>query len=224
MSTTVQNCIDRAKSFSPLNASLASDPVEMTTRVQQMQQRIFTAVASLPASMVGRSRFSQSDTLTSSSGSSSRTVDLTTATKPVERLLRVALSGVEVLPVLEFDSWAQLSPRYFIRGQTLYEVSSDWGASGTASLTVLYCYGATAITPTGGTTQTVSIPDEWIDVLVKPLAMYFHTKDPGRDPMEYQSLDAEYTQTWNGFLAYVTNYAGELNLNAQLPPPPEAKR
>jgi hypothetical protein len=218
--------IDRAKAFSPLNTSLASDPVELVTRIQQMQQRIFTAVASLPAAVLGRSRFTRDATLTSTNAASTRSADLSGLTPPMERLLKVTLaSGVEVLPVTLFDPWAQLPPRYAIRGQTLLEISNDWSASTEAvSLSVLYCAGPTAITPTGGTSQTLTIPDEWADLVIKPLAMYFHSKDPGRDPTEYQMLDQEYTQVWNGFLAYVTNYAGELSLPAQLPPPPEAKR
>lgn len=226
MSVTVQNIIDRAKAFSPLNASLATDPVELTTRVQQMQQRIFSAVASLPVALLGRSRFTIGQSLTSTNASASRTAALSALTPPVERLLRVTLAnGQDVLPVSEFDPYAQLAPRYFIRGQTLYEVSNDWSATtGTVTLLVLYAYGATAITPTGGTGQAISLPDEWADLLIKPLAMYFHQKDPGRDPTEYANLSAEYSMGWASFLGYVTNYAGELNLNAQLPPPPEAHR
>lgn len=89
---------------------------------------------------------------------------------------------------------------------------------------MLYAYGATAITPTGGTSQLVTVPDEWIDLLIKPLAMYFHTKDPGRDPSEYAALDAEYASVWNGFLQYVANYSGDVTRQELLPAPPESQR
>lgn len=219
MTTTCQQIIDRAKQFSPLNPSLATDPVELLTRIQQMQQRVFTAIASLR-----RPPFTQLQTLTSSSASSDRTIDLTTTTKPVERLLVVKLaSGVEVVPVSEFDIYAQLAPRYIVRGKQLVEVSNDWSAtSGAASLNVLYAYGATTITPTGSTSQPVSIPDEWVDLLIKPLAMYFHTKDPGRDPQEYANLQGEYTETWGGFLAYTGNYSGDVTRRDVLPKAPNA--
>lgn len=227
MAVTIQNVIDRAKAFSPLNASLAGDPVELVTRVQQMQQRVFTAVASLPVALLGRSRFTVAQAVTSSNSASGRTYALSALSQPMERLLRVSLgaTGAEVLPVTEFDTNVNLPPRYFVRGQTLTEVSNDWSAiTGTVSLSILYAFGAAAISPTGGTAQLVTVPDEWADLLVKPLAMYFHQKDPGRDPTEYQFLDAEYSAVWNGFLAYVTNYAGEFNLNAVLPQPPESRR
>jgi hypothetical protein len=60
MTTTCQTIIDRAKSFSPLNASLATDPVEMLTRIGQLQQQIFTSAAG-----VSKDRFQAAQSLTS---------------------------------------------------------------------------------------------------------------------------------------------------------------
>lgn len=220
MSTTCQNVIDRAKQFSPLNTSLANDPVELLTRIQQMQQRIFTAIAGLR-----RPPFTTTATVVSNSAASARSASIASLSPPLERLLRVTLpSGAEVYPVSEFDQQAQLAPRYYARAKTLNEVSSDWGATGTITLTLLYAYGATAIVPTGATSQAITLPDEWADLLIKPLAMYFHTKDPGRDVSEYQALDAEYAADWNGFLNYVANYAGDPFRRELLPAPPESQR
>lgn len=217
MATTCQNVIDRAKTFSPLNVSLTTDPVEMVVRVQQMQQRVFTAIAPLNAA-----RFSVVATPNSTSASSNRTVDLSPLSPPVERVRRVALpSGVDVDQVTEMDPNAELAPRYFPRGQKLYEVGSDWGATGVVVMTILYAYGATPITATGGTSQAISLPDEWADVLIIPLARYLHTKDPGRDPIEYQNLTTQYGEAWTAFLGYVTNYDGELMRSKLLPAPPE---
>jgi hypothetical protein len=220
VSTTCQTIIDRAKQYSPLNTSLATDPVEMLTRIQQMQQRVFTAVAALR-----RPPFTTTASVTSNSAASARSISVASLSPPLERLLRVTLpSGAEVYPVSEFDQQAQLAPRYFARQKTLIEVASDWGATGTVALTLLYAYGATAIAPTGAATQAVTVPDEWIDLLIKPLAMYFHTKDPGRDPSEYQTLDAEYGAVWNGFLGYVANYSGDVTRRELLPAPPESQK
>lgn len=218
MATTIQNVIDRAKAMNPLNTSLVGDVTEMMSRIQQMQQRVFTALASLNAA-----RFTVSATPASTNASSNRTVNLAALAQPLERLIRVALpTGVEVLPVTESDQNAQLAPRYFVRGTTMYEVGSDWGPTGAITLTVLYAYGAAAISLSGATTQTVSVPDEWCDVLILPLARYLHVKDPGRDPIEYQALTQQYGDAWSGFLHYATNYDGDLMRSQLLPQPPES--
>jgi hypothetical protein len=64
------------------------------------------------------------------------------------------------------------------------------------------------------------LPDQWIDLLViRPLAMYFHTKDPGRDPSEYQALSDEHHETWQAFMAYLTNYGGVKAQRFNIPAP-----
>lgn len=111
MTATCQNIIDRAKQFSPLNNSLATDPIELVTRIQQMQQRIFTAVAGLR-----RPPFTTTGSATSNSAASARSASIASLSPPLERLLRVTLStGAEVYPVSEFDQQGQLAPRYFAR-------------------------------------------------------------------------------------------------------------
>lgn len=194
----------------------------MLTRIRSIQQRVFTSISGLT-----RDRFKRTQVFTSTSGSSGRTVDLTGATVPIERILKVTLAdGREASQVDELDTEAELAPRYFIRGTTLHEVSNDWStSSGTISVTVLYVYGATAISVTGSSSsQNVSVPDEWIDVLVLPLAMYLHQKDPGRDPAEYARLEKMYEDTWADFLGFLTNYGGNESRRFVLPVPPESKK
>lgn len=223
MSTTCQNVIDRATAFNPLNASIAGNQVELLTRIQQHQQRIFTAVAKMR-----RPRFTTLATVTSSSAGSGRTVDLSTLASPLERLLRVTLAatGAEVWQVSEFDVNAQLAPRHFVRDQILTEVANDWSATtGTVSLNLLYAYGAAAINVNSGTTQNVSVPDPWVDVLIYPLAGYFHLKDPGRDPQEWDRIQGLYSEAWYAFVTYLANLSGDLSRTEDLPAPPEiAKR
>lgn len=216
MSTSCQNIIDRAKSFSPLNASLATDPVEMLTRIGQIQQHILTTAAS-----VSKDRFQSAQTLTSTAGSSGRVVDLSTLTVPLERLLTVTLpDGREARQVDIQDLEAELSPRYIVRGQRMIEVSNDWSATANAlNIAIVYVNGALLITPTSATTQLISIPDQWADLLIRPLAMYFHTKDPGRDPSEYERISAEHDAYWQAFMAYLTNYGGVKAQRFNIPAP-----
>lgn len=221
MSTSCQFVIDRAKDHSQLNRPLASDPAEMMSTIRGIQQRASTATAALT-----RDRFKKKVTVTSANGSSERILDLadTLFDPPIERILKVTLpTGVEISQVDELDVEAELAPRYFVRGTHLVEVSNDWSASaGAIALDVLYVYGATPIVPTANPAQTnVSIPDEHVDILIKPLAMYLHLKDPGRDPMEYDRLEKEYEQAWEAYVTFLTNYSGNESRRFALPAPPE---
>lgn len=223
MTTTCQDIILRAKAMSPLNAGLTADSVEMLTRIRSIQERVFVATAQL-----SRTRFATVDIMTSTNAASGRSIDLTTLTQPLMRILKVWRSsdGIEVRQVPEADQNSQLSPRYYVRGTTMWEVGSDWStSSGTVDLDVQYAYGPTSININGSTSSiNVSIPDEHIDVLIYPLAMYLHQKDTGRDPAEYQQLDSQYRDAWQSFLDYLTNYGGDVSRRLVPPTPPAARQ
>jgi hypothetical protein len=216
VTTSCADIIARAGSFNALNSALTGDAVEMLSRIRADQQRIFTAVAGQT-----RDRFKGVSVLSSGTGSSARAFDLSGVTPPIERILKLTLAdGREASQVDELDTAAELSPRYFVRGTTLYEVSNDWSAvSGAVTATLVYVFGATAISPTGGLAQNVTIPDEWIDVLVIPLAAYLHTKDPGRDPSEYEKLVGMLDEAQQGFVNYLTAYGGITSTRFSIPNP-----
>ena len=204
MSTSCADIISRAQDFSPLNVPLTSDTGEMLSRIRADQKAIFSAVAAETIDY-----FQASQTLTSSGGSSGRTLDLTGLTLPLERILTATLQdGRSLSAVHPMDVDAELSPRYTVRGQTLVEVSNDWGASGTKSVTLLYVYGPTDIDPNGNTTQVVTLPDQWTDLLVIPLAMYLFQKDPGRDPGEYDRLTNMNDEKQQAFMGYLKSFGG----------------
>jgi len=215
MSTTCQDVITRAQSFNALNQSLTSDPVEMLSRIKADQQRIFTGVASLT-----RDRFKTTAALTSSTGASGRSFDLSAVVPSIERVLLATLGDGRLLnAVPQEDTDAELSPRYYALGQTLVEVGSDWGTTGVKNATLVYVYGATAISPTGSLTQAVTIPDEFIDVLVLPLAGYLNLKDPGRDPTEYDRLANLLDAAQQALVGYLTSYSGPVIERFVLPNP-----
>jgi hypothetical protein len=216
VSTTCTDVIARAGSFNALNGALTGDSVEMLSRIRADQQQIFTAIAGKT-----RDRFKTTSPLNSSVGSSGRTFGLSGVTPPIERILKLTLAdGREACQVDELDTDAELPPRYYVRGTTLYEVSNDWSAaSGAVTATLLYVYGATAITLAGGLAQVVSIPDEWTDVLVIPLAAYLHTKDPGRDPSEFEKLADMLDEAQQGFVNYLTAYGGITSTRFSIPNP-----
>lgn len=204
MTIACSEIIARAQAFSPLNGPLVTDTAEMLSRIRADQKAIFTSVAAEAIDF-----FQASQTLTSSGGSSGRTIDLTALTLPLERILTATLQDGRLLSAVHpMDTDAELSPRYTVRSTNLVEVGNDWGASGQKQATILYVYGPVDITPTGGTTQNVSLPDQWTDLLVIPLAMYLHTKDPGRPPEELETLSNMNDEKQAAFMSYLRVYGG----------------
>lgn len=217
MSTTCSQVVQRAVAMNPLNASLANDPVEMLARIDQQQTRIFTAVAA-----VSKDRFQTTATVTSSAGASGRVLDCSALTPPLERLLTVHFpDGRQGSQVDIMDLDAEYAPRFIARGLTLVEVGSDWSSTSSAlACPIVYVYGATPITTTGGLSQTVTLPDAWTDLLVKPLAAYLNIKDIGRGQEEYQQLQAEYQSDWAAFVEYLTHVSGPVTRRFDIPAPP----
>lgn len=217
MTTTCQAIVDRAKSFNTLNAPLAADPAEMLSRIRADQQALFTENAGIT-----RDRFQTAKSLTSTGGVAGRSFDLSTITPPIERVLTLTLADGRLVSQVDVqDTDAELTPRYIVRGQSLIEVSNDWGTSGTVGATLVYVYGATAIDPAGNLTQLVSVPDEWSDLLVLPLAQYLFQKDPGRDPAEGARLDAMLAGRQKAFLDFLVNYGG-VEVKRFIQPSPQA--
>lgn len=214
MTITAQTVVARAQAFNPLNTALTSDRAEMLSRIRADQQALFTATSHL-----ARDRFKTTVTVTSSTGSSGRTIDLSALSLPLERILRVTLASEEVHQVDELDQEGELAPRYYVQGLTLIEVGNDWGSAGAKSLSLTYAYGATDIDPDGAYTQTVTVPDAWIDLLVLPLAMYLHSKDPGRDPSEYEKLAAALDERQQAYLEHLKGYGGVSSTRFDIPAP-----
>lgn len=215
MSTTCQTIYARAKRFSLMNASLAPTKPEVLARIESEQQAVFAMLASQH-----RDRYQVSTTANSTNAASSREIDLSVITPVVLRVLKLAItsSGEEVNQVDVLDQDADFAPRYFVRGQKLIEVGSDWGASGVIGMTLIYVQGPTAITASGAYSQTITIPDEWADLLVLPLAMYlFQIAGPMantdqapqfRTAEEYQRLEKLLAEKREAFAEYLKNYGG----------------
>lgn len=189
MSTTVAQIIQWAKGYSVLSNTdeLTQDATEMIVQVASFERDIYRAAAA------ANRYFHASTTLTSTSGSSGRTVTLT-ATPPIERIIRAQLDDTDTVlaPVDVEDPDAELPPRYYILGQTMHEVEDDWGATGTVDIVIDYASQPAALTVTGLTSQTVSLPDQFVDLLAMKLAQYFAMKDVGRDATEVERLEALY--------------------------------
>ena len=207
MSTTIQDIQTRAVAWSSANGlqSLVSDNAEIINRVAADERQLFDLAASTNSYF-----FATTAAVTSSSGTSARTITTTALTPPVGRILRFVLgSGAEVSQVDVRDTDAELSPRYYMLGTTLYEVSNDWSAaSGTVSGTLTYVKRPTVLSTTGTLTQTVTLPDEFTDILDLKLAHYLAHKDYGREHPEIKRLEEMVARREQDFVQFITSFGG----------------
>ena len=225
MATTVQNIVDRAKALSSANglSSLTSDTAEMIFRVNQAQNAIFDQI-----SAANRSYFAATASITSTSGASGRSFDLSAVTPPVARVLRIVLtaSGATLNQVDLLDTDGELAPRYYMLGTTAYEVSNDWNTASSAavSATLTYVKRATQLSTSGALTQTVTLQDEFADLLDLKLGAYLAHKDVGRDPQEIARLEAMYDERFNDFLTYLDQFGGVEARRHDIPAPRGTKK
>lgn len=207
MTTTLQNIKDRAVAWSVANGltTLTSDTAEIINRIAADERALFDASAQ------SSSFFHAVETaVTSSSGSSGRTITTSGLSPLVGRILRFVLaSGSEVNAVDLRDTDAELSPRYYLIGTTLKEVGSDWSASsGTVSGTLTYVRQPAALSTTGALTQTITLDDRFADILEMRLALYLAHKDVGRDAPELQRLEAMIQQRMQDYQQMLVLFGG----------------
>lgn len=217
MSVACADIYAAARAFSPRTPTVIPERYDILQRIRTDQQVLFTSLAGLT-----RDRFKTTTTLTSTTGATRRTFDLSAVSPSVERILSVTLAdGREAYQVDELDPDAELAPRYIVRGQTLVEVGNDWNTASTAAVTATlsYVYGPTDISPTGAWTQTVTVPDQWVDLLVLPLALYLLNVDPVPSPAEEARVRALLEERQQAFATHLGQYGGLAATRFAIPTP-----
>jgi hypothetical protein len=207
MTTTLQQIVDRAADWSVANglSSLTSDNAEMINRIASDERALFDLAAQSSSFY-----YAVETAVTSTSGSSARTIDTSAITPPVGRILRFVLaSGDEVYQVDLRDTDAELSPRYYLLGTTMKEVSNDWSSTtGVVSGTLTYIKRPAELNTTGALTQTVTLDDRFVDILEMRLAWYLAHKDVGRDIPEIQRLEQQVAARVSDFQQMLSLYGG----------------
>lgn len=205
MSSTVATVVQLATAYSSQNNDplLTSNTVEMIAQVNAFERDIYRVAAA------ENRYFHQQTTLTSTSGSSARTVDLSTPGN-VERIILATLADGTVLSQVDVeDVYAALAPRYYVLGQTMHEVSSDWSATtGMVDVTLDYASQPALLDTSGLTSQTVSLPDPYVDLLALKLAQYLAVKDVGRAPEEAAALQSLYDARLAHVMDSLAHYGG----------------
>lgn len=226
-SLTAQYVVTEAVAFSAANAALATNPVEMLSRIRAAQRVLFTKLAER-----SREYFVAETAITSTSGPSGRIFDLSQLTPPLERVLQIQLAtGPTLNQVDVLDQTGELAPRYYAQALMAVEVGTDWGIGGAAiQATLTYCYGPADLTPyAGDLTQPLSVPDQWIDILVGDLAAYLAHKDLGRENPQTPGADIANAQALADqrlaeFETFLDHVAGVRAMRLDVPKPTPAPK
>ncbi len=206
MSVTCQDVINRAVGYSVANQAtiLTQNSADLIAKIGQFERDIFTKISS-------QNRFFYKEAAgTSTVDSANRTFD-TAVIGDIERIIRVLLTATsQSIEVVDAeDTVAEIAPRYYLLGTVMTEVGSDWGATGAVGITIGYAAGPAALDPTGSTTQTVTIPDRYADLLSTRLASYLASKDlESRDPAEVSVLDNQYQMRLMSVINSLDMYGG----------------
>lgn len=226
MATTVQNVFDAALLWSSANtgAFRGAGTREILERVLFAEQGLFTKLAE-----ENRTFYALPKTPASSTGGSGRTLDLGALTPPVERTLRIVLPDGRDLNLVDItDTDAELAPRGYFLGTTLYEIANEWSAApGAVSPTVYYVQRPVDLNLAGDLTQAVGLPDRFAQYYAVDLAAYFVHKDyarVGNDPQELERLNAKAQGIYADIVAYVDHFHGALSRRFILPTPTPAEK
>lgn len=207
MTTTLQQIQDRAVAFSSANglSSLVSDRSEIINRIAAFQRSLFDL-----ATRENRYYFAIAIPVGSTGGASGRTINLSSLPTPCGRIIKFVLNDGRTVSQVDLqDLEAELSPRYYVLGTTMYEVSNDWSAvSGVVTGILTYVGLPTVPNVAGDLTQTVSLPDEFVDLLELKLSQYLAHKDVGRDPEEIERLGKMIEAREEDFISHITQFGG----------------
>lgn len=224
MTTTCADIVTRTLALSVANSGLldvntAADVMEALDRINALQTLAFTRFTA-----ANRAGFLITRPKASTAANGGRTVDLSTLNPRLQRLVRVELpSGVEVALVDPSVPDSELAPRYYTRGETMVEVSNDWdtGTANAVTLSFLYAYRPTDldVSATAALTQTVTVPDRYVDVLVYWFGAYLAEKDVGREDAEVTYLTAKGDAVLETWIASAGQLAGVQAYTFDIPSP-----
>jgi hypothetical protein len=207
MTTTLQQIQDRAVAFSSANglSSLVSDTAEMINRIAALEQAVYDL-----ATRENRHFFALKAAIASTSAASDRSIALTGLTVPCGRILQFKLADGRIVNQVDvLDVEAELAPRYYVLGKTIYEVGNDWSASSAAiSGFLTYVRQPAVLNKAGTLTQTLSLDDEFTVLLELRLAEYLAHKDVGRDPTELERLEKMIAEAEANFVSHITEFGG----------------
>jgi len=210
MSTTAQQCFDRAVIRSSLNNEDLFPIDDALAYLSSYEQQLYAIVGQANPDYFGvevetaaRTAYLDYWDLNSDPGN----VGIITAIKcttlvgtPPGLLLNRDCNIVN----LRYPDFA-LAPRVYLRDNKVYGYLTDLGSADTDMVTKVTIYYSPIPTQLATASQTVTIPDTWISLLITPLAAIMALAD--QRPDDYKILMEEYNREYQSFLGFVVAHA-----------------
>ena len=98
----------------------------------------------------------------------------------------------------------EVAPRAYVRGGAIQGIGDELGAADANMVSVLTLYYSEMPISVTTLTQTLTLPDEWSDLIVVPLARLLALRD--NRAADVQILDAEYNSLVATFIDHVSVY------------------
>lgn len=202
MATTAQNVFDRAVSMAFMNDPNLIDPNQVLAYIGLYERNIFLRAARLNPEYFGvtnpsttRSFFTDVwslDALVPSAAAVTRAEVLAFVGTPYTGATvgdRVGLASIR-WPDLE------VSPRALLRGRKIVQYKTELGTDNSNFVTQLTVYYSPLPAPLSSLASTLTVPDEWADLITYPLARILAIRDRRVDEeLNFLTIDWQALQT-----------------------------
>jgi len=205
---TAQDAINRAIQRSALNNPDLVPTAQMLGYLTSYERAVYAMGAKYNPEYFG----AEGDTATRADNTESW--DLTTSPGDVFALTAVHVATIVGTPTPEVGDKLnlvsfrfpelQVTPRAYVRGQQLYGYGDELGADRTDFVESVTAYYSEMPAVVSTTAAVLTIPEEWADLVVVPLARLLALRD--NRPGDVQVLDAEYNSLVATFIDHVSVY------------------
>jgi hypothetical protein len=214
---TGQEVFDDAVAASSLNNAGLVDEAVVLRNISRYQRRAFLEASRLNPEYFGKT--GDTTTRTTHTAAWSLTYqpgDIAAVYGAIVKAITGTVTGVAVGDAINFVSertWGPsgaafaLAPRATLRGRSLVGYGTDLGANDSDMVTALTMQYAELPARLPNLSTSMRLPDEWMDVVVLPLARFLAIRDRRVDE-EIKALDDEFKIAWELFTSAVQVYDG----------------
>lgn len=195
MATTAQDIINRAVQRSTLNNPDLVPTAQLLQYISQFERALYLRGARINPDYFGK------DASTATRAATTDAWDLAATPGDVGLLTRAevltivgSVSGVSVGQkidlVLHRMQEVGVPPRAYVRGRKISQVGTELGTNGSNLVTVAKVFYSPIPAAVTSLTQSLTVPDEWTDLVVLPLARTLAARDRRLD--EIPAINEEY--------------------------------